>query len=694
MRRINKLSIHFPLSTALLTLAGTTYAQPAPETEPRALLEITVSASPLGRTADELVQPIVVLADEELANKRRSSIGETLEQELGVSTTDFGTGAGRPVIRGQAGPRVEVLNNGISTMDAASVSPDHAVSGNPLIASQIEILKGPATLLYGSGAIGGVINMINNRLPTEVSQGFNGQLEASAGSVAKENAVFGDFNLGAGNHQLHADITRTRASDYKIPGFADIDKDEEAGVKRLNNSFNRIEDGALSYTFVSDYGHSFGVAVSQYESRYGLPGHGHHHEDEDDHDDDEIGPFVRLKQTRIDTQATLRDPFANIESLRFKLSSARYQHEEVETEEDGEEEITTFRNREYQGRIEAVHKPIAGWRGVIGAQLGHRDFITEGEEAFINNSERVLTRSTGIFVVEEYKTSFGKLEAGARIDRINHDPDGANPSRSFTAYSGSAGVIYDISNDTHLKLAISHAERAPAIEELYAAGEHLATRTEEAGNLNLRKERANTIDLGIDHHMGRFDIEANVFYKQASDYIFFDIEDFDEDEELFIGEYKQADAKFYGYEAALNIALKQTGELRLSSRIFTDSVRGKFNDGEGNIPRMTPTRYGIGLHSHYRAITSGLNYTRVSTQDKVSRPVAGEIFETPTAGYDLLNADISWQLPTQFTGNTKSSLFVRGSNLLNADVRRATSFIKDVAPAPGRGIVVGFRSAF
>lgn len=691
------LSLHFPLSTALLALTGAAYAQPAAETEPRALLEVTVSASPLGRTADELVQPIVVLADEELANKRRNTIGETLEQELGVSTTDFGPGAGRPVIRGQAGPRVEVLSNGISTMDAATASPDHAVSGNPLIARQIEILKGPATLLYGSGAIGGVVNIVNNRLPTEVTEGFTGSVEASAGSVARENAVFGDFNYGVGNHQLHADITRSRAKDYKIPGFADIDGDEDAGVGRLNNSFNRIEDGALSYTFVSDEGHSFGVALSRYESTYGLPGHSHGHDDHDhDHDEDEVGPFIRLKQTRVDTQATIRDPFAGIESLRMKLSTARYQHDEIE---DGDDIESTFRIREFQSRIEAVHQPIAGWRGVVGVQLGHRDFITTAEEeelAFINNGERVLTRSTGLFVVEEYKTSFGKIEAGARVDRVNHDPDGGAPSRSFNAYSGSAGVIFDVSNDTHIKLALTHAERAPAIEELYASGQHLATRTFETGNLDLRKERAQTIDLGFDHHMGRVDLEANVFYKQAKDYIFLDIVGFDKDHDLFEGEYKQADARFYGYEAAINVALKQTGDFRVSSRVFTDSVRGKFENGGGNVPRMTPTRYGLSLHGHYQQVAAGLSYIRAQSQDKVANPAAvdGSVFETPTAGYDLLNADITWQLPAQLTGKTQTSVFLRGTNLLNEEIRRSTSFVKDIAPAPGRGVVVGVRSAF
>lgn len=687
------LSLHFPLSTALIAFTSAAYAQPAAETEPRALLEITVSASPLGRTADELVQPIVVLTDEELANKRRSTIGETLEQELGVSTTDFGVGAGRPVIRGQSGPRVEVLSNGISTMDAASVSPDHAVSGNPLIARQIEILKGPATLLYGSGAIGGVVNIVNNRLPTEVKEGLTGSVEASAGSVARENNVFGDFNYGVGHHQLHADFTRSRAKDYKIPGFADIDGDDEAGVKRLNNSFNRIEDGALSYTFVGDEGHSIGMALSRYESSYGLPGHEHDH----GHGgagggahDDEVGPFLRLKQTRVDTQATLRDPFAGIESLRLKLSSARYQHEEIE---DGDEVATTFRNREYQSRIEAVHQPIAGWRGVVGVQLSHRDFITTGEEAYINEGERVLTRSTGLFVVEEFKTSFGKIEAGARIDRINHDPEGGTPSRRFNAYSGSAGVIFDLSNDTHIKLALTHAERAPAIEELYAAGEHLATRTEETGNSDLRKERAQTIDLGFDHHMGRIDLEANVFYKLSKDYIFFDIEE--EHDGLFEGTYSQADARFYGYEAAINVALKQTGDFRVSSRVFTDSVRGKFDNGGGNVPRMTPTRYGLSLHGHYQQVAGSLSYIRASTQDKVANLAEdGSEFETPTAGYDLLNADITWQLPAQLTGKTQTSVFLRGTNLLNEEIRRSTSFVKDFAPAPGRGVVVGVRSAF
>lgn len=682
------LSRHFPLTTALLICTGIAQAEQAPTLEAKPLLEITITASPLGRTADQLSQPVVVLADEELASKRRGTIGESLEQELGVSTTDFGAGAGRPVIRGQSGPRVEVLSNGISSMDVSNLSPDHAVSINPLIARQIEILKGPATLLYGTGAMGGVVNVTDSRLPTEVTPGFSGQVETFAGSVARESGVFGDFNLGAGNHQLHADVTRTRADDYRIPGFADRDGDEDAGVKRLNNSFNRVEDQALSYTFVSDAGSAFGVALSRYESTYGLPGHAHDHAP-GAHEED---PFIALRQDRIDTHATLLNPGAGLESLRFKLSHARYEHTEFEAPD---EPGTEFRNRETQGRVEAVHQPLAGWRGVIGLQTSHRDFLSQGDEAYVNGGERVLTRSNGLFLVEERPTRFGKLEAGARIDRVNHAPAGGAAQRGFTLFSGSAGVVYDISPDTHLKLAFSHAERAPAIEELYADGEHLATRTEEEGNVNLRKERAQTVDLGFDHHVGRFDFEGNVFFKQASDYIFLDIVGFDAGHDLFEGEYKQADARFYGFEAAMRVALVDAGDFRLSSRLFTDQVRGKFDGGRGNVPRMTPTRYGISLHAHKGPLAGNLSYTRVSRQDRVATPFdPSEPFETPTVGYDLLNADVTWQLPSALTGQTRTSLFLRGTNLLNDEIRRSTSFIKDIAPAPGRGVVAGVRVAF
>lgn len=674
------LSLHFPLTALLLGSGSLLAAEPEPVVESKPLLEITVTASPLGRTADELVQPVVVLGGEELQAKRRGTIGQTLEQELGISTTDFGLGAGRPVIRGQSGPRVEVLSNGVSAMDVSDLSPDHAVTINPLQAQQIEIIKGPATLLYGSSAVGGVVNVNDNRLPLEVTEGFNGIIEGQAGSNADERSLSGDLNLGQGQHQLHADFTTSDSSDYRIPGQAGVDGSGSRG--RLANSDTSLDSGAFSYSHINDAGDAYGLAVSQYQTRYGLPV--------------EAAAFIDMKQTRIDAQALVRNPTASLESLRLRIGSSHYQHTEYE---DAATPGTRFENDQYQARVEAVHKAIAGFRGVIGLQGGYRDFSAVGDEAYV---PPVQSRTGGVFLVEERKTTFGKLELGARVEQSQYNPDAGNPGRSFRPLSYSAGSIFNLGPDTHLKTTATHAERTPAAEELYANGPHAATATFERGNNGIRKERANDFEVGIDHHQGRVSLEGSVFYKQVKDYIYLSEVDGNGDGsadhvdatgatdpagEFLLVDYRQADASFHGYEAAATYAILQDGPVLLSTRVFTDSVRGQLDDdsvtGGRNLPRITPTRYGVSLHGHYQRFAANMSFTRANAQDRIAA------LETTTSGYNLLNADLNYRLPV----DREASLFLRGNNLLDDDIRRSTSFIKDDAPAPGHGFVVGFRVA-
>ncbi len=674
------LSLHFPLTALLLGSGSLLAAEPEPVTESKPLLEITVTASPLGRTADQLVQPVVVLGGEELQAKRRGTIGQTLEQELGISTTDFGLGAGRPVIRGQSGPRVEVLSNGISAMDVSDLSPDHAVTINPLQAQQIEIIKGPATLLYGSSAAGGVVNVNDNRLPLEVTEGFNGLVEGFAGSNAGERSLSGDLNLGQGPHQLHADFTRSSSDDYRIPGQAGVDGSGSSG--RLSNSDTRLDAGALSYSHINDAGDAYGLAISQYQTRYGLPV--------------EPAAFIDMKQTRVDAQALVRNPGAGLDSLRLRVGNSRYQHTEYE---DAVTPGTRFENDQYQARVEAVHKTIAGFRGVLGLQGGYRDFSAMGDEAYV---PPVKSHTTGIFLVEEKKTAFGKIEFGARAEQSRYDPEAGHPGRRFRPLSYSAGSIFDLGPDTHFKTTVTHAERTPAAEELYANGPHAATATFERGNNGIRKERANDIDIGIDHHQGRISLEGSVFYKQVKDYIYLsevdgngdgsadrvdDVGVIDPAGEFLLADYRQADARFHGYEAAATYAILPDGPVLLSTRVFTDSVRGQLDEasvtGGRNLPRITPTRYGVSLHGHYQRFAANLSFTHASAQDRIAA------LETRTSGYNLLNADLNYRLPL----DREASLFLRGNNLLDDDIRRSTSFIKDDAPAPGRGLVIGFRVA-
>jgi iron complex outermembrane receptor protein len=671
-----------PLSLfALTALASGMSLANTPEAKP--LLEITISASPLGRTADELVQPIAVLSGEDLANKKRSSIGETLANEPGISTGDFGAGASRPVIRGQSGPRVDVLTNGISAMDVSALSPDHAVTINPLIARQIEIIKGPATLLYGSSASGGVVNVTDSRLATEVTEGFSGALEASQGSNARNSLGSADINYGHGNHQLHIDGSRSRSEDFAIPGNAAVDG-SSTSQGRLANSASDLDNGAVGYSYITDAGNAFGFSASQYDQRYGLPV------------EDEV--FIVMRQRRYDAQALLRDPISALESLRFKISDSRYKHTEFE---DPITAGTRFTNNETQTRIEAVHKPIAGFRGVVGLQLGQREFAATGDEAYVPATK---SQQAGLFVLEERRFGRNKIEVGARVENVRMDPEAAS-SRDFAPVSASLGNLYDISENSHLRITLTHAERAPAIEELFANGPHVATGTFEVGDSNLKIEQSQDIEIGFDHHQGRFGFEASVFHKQARNYIYASETDdgagnptrVNEDntlsgpgEEFLLINYRQNNASFSGYELAANYALldETDGPVQLSVRGFTDAVRGTIETTTGDTPapRLTPTRYGLSLHGHFKATSANISYVQAMDQDRPGR------LDTQTAGYGLLNADVSVVLHRH--GSSEASVFVQGSNLLDEDIRRATSFIKDAVPAPGRGGVVGLRYKF
>lgn len=655
----------FPLATAL-AMSLTAHANEASVSESHQLMEITISASPLGRTSDEMVQPTLLLSGESLDNKRQATIGQTLSQELGVANADFGQGAGRPVVRGQAGPRVEVLNNTVGAMDVSNLSPDHSVAINPLIARQIEVLKGPATLLYGNGAIGGVVNISDSRLVTQVTPGWSGAVEASAGNVARENQVAADINYGKGPHQFHLDITQTRSDDYRIPGNSHVDG--SGNDKRLLNSATELSNGAISYNHVDDNGNSAGIALSRYENTYGLP--------------NEEAAFIDMKQQRVDGQVVLRSPMKGLESLKLRAGSARYDH--VEFEAPGEPG-TRFKNDEYQARIEAVHQAVAGFRGVVGVQFGHRDFSAIGDEAYVPN---VVTRQEGLFLIEERQTAIGKLELGARIDQVRHKPEGTQPARQFTPLSFSAGTVYAINQHTHVKAAIAHAERAPAIEELYADGPHIATGTFETGNPNLKKERALNVDVGFDHHVGSLTFEANVYHKRVRNYIYGqDLGPNLVEPEFTDLSYQQQNANFRGVEAAVTWSLIDTNAKKIDARLFADAVRGELNDNQA-VPRMPPYRVGVSLHGHQGPLSGNISLTHADRQDRISGAN-----ETETGSYNQLNADLSYALASR-VGTGKPTLFLRATNLLNDDIRRSTSFIKDIAPAPGRSAVVGIRVNF
>jgi len=689
----------FPMSRfRLLPLAAAAFAFPHvvladDDSKPVVELDaVTVRANPLGKTSDELVQPTTVLSGEELDRKRANTIGETLENEPGISSTDFGSGAGRPVIRGQAGPRVEILENGVGSLDVSDVSPDHAVAVDTAHARQVEVLKGPATLLYGSRASGGVVNVINDRLPTVVEDGLHGSIETRYGSNADERSGNTELGYGVGHHQFHLDASARKAGEYDIPGTAGVDGSGSRGF--LANSRAQASSGALSYGYIVG-GNSFSASVSTFNTVYGLPS--------------EEEAFINADQTRYDAQAILNRPLPFIDSIKLRAAYNSYGHTEFE---DAATPGTVFSNKQNDERIEIVHQPLLGFRGVFGVQHDYRRFSAVGDESFVPPTRSL---QIGAFLIEERPWKHGKFEIGARIERDTNRPDngdgGERRSRNFTPVSVSVGSIFNLTRHDHLKLYYSRAERSPVPEEIYAFGPHGATATYERGNANATIETANNFEIGFDHHDERLSFELNGYYNSVHDYLFLQEIDaglnadgsgvgavdgaadrvdssgtIDPDGEFLLVDYRQANTRFYGFEAQASYALVIDGPYTLSVRGFGDKAIGEVNSG-GNLPRVTPSRFGFGFDGKYRQVSASLSYTRSQAQDRIAT------LETSTGGYNLLGFDVGYGFKLTEHAQSDSEVFLRGRNLLNEEARRHTSFIKDVAPLPGASVFVGIRLA-
>lgn len=671
----------------------------AGEPEPLELESIEVKASPFaGRSADELVQPVSVLAGEELDRKRAATLGDTLSQQLGVSSSSFGPALGRPVIRGQGGPRVLILENGIASMDISTLSADHAVTIDPAQAQQIEIIRGPATLIYGSGASAGVINVVNDRITDKLDPGFHGLADLSYGNNADERNARLHLDQAGAAFGFHADAALRRSGDYDIPGFPATDGTGPKG--KLVNSFAETESGGFGLGYAGDDSY-YNAAVSLYNSQYGIP------------NPDEPTVFIDLKQWRSDLEGRWDRPLRGFERLRARVGFNNYRHTEFE---DVGVPGTEFENQEAEARLEGTHSKLAGWTGVAGLQLVLRDFSAIGDEAFV---PPVKTRSAGLFLVEERAFEWGRLELGGRLDPHQARPTGgnactgrANPDRNHTPVSLSLGSILDLDGQHHLRLGFVRAQRAPVAEELYACGPHLATASFERGDARLEEETANNAELGVERHGGGWQWSVNLFYNAASDYIFLREVDrglnadgstgagpgagtadgqadrvdsagiFDAvNGELVLLDYAQDNAELYGAEAETRHALLAGGPGQLNLRLFADTVRGRLQGG-GNLPRITPARFGLGLDGARGPFSAALELTRALRQDRVAT------LETATDGYTLLSADAGYAL---WFGRSKTTIYLRGRNLLDQQVRLHTSFLKDVAPQPGRSVFLGLR---
>lgn len=622
------------------------------------LSTVVVTAMPLRQTADQVVTPVSILAGSTLDDARNGTIGQTVAGVPGVQTTAFGAGAGRPVIRGLDGSRVAVLGDGLGSADVSNVSQDHAVSIEPFLADQIEILKGPSTLLYGSGAIGGVVNLVEGRIPQAApANGFSGRTQFNVDSGSDGRTGMFRVDAGGDGFALHADGLDRRNGDYDIPGGT------------LDNSWLHTKTGALGGSWLGDWGY-LGLSVSRYLDNYGNPA------EPGDPVEDEPAVRVAMAQTRYDLKGAINAPFAGIDKAEFSFGHSDYQHVEFEGDEAG----TTFTNKSNEGRMQFTHAALGGWLGAFGAQAFHRDFAAIGEESFVPPTS---TNGLGVFVTEQKELDTLKVELGARGDRQSSTPEGG-ASRDFHPLSLSAGFAWRFDPSWHLSLNLDRAQRAPAEEELFADGPHAASATYEIGDANLSKETANQIELGLHYHGEFVSAKVAAYVNRYDDFIY--LADTGETEDDFpVRQWSQANAKFRGSEAEATFHLAKAASGHYDLRIWGDTVRATL-EGGGNLPRIPAARLGSEFTWHNDDWRASLGAVRYFKQDRIAE------FETDTAGFTLVNARAAWS----FFNNERSSweAFVNADNLTNRTARLATSLIKNQAPLAGRNFSVGVRGMF
>jgi iron complex outermembrane receptor protein len=646
--------------------------------------EIIVTGVPRDRARGELAQSITVVGADELDRIRANNLGETLANQLGMSSSYFGAGASRPIIRGLAGARVQMLEDGIDTMDAATVSDDHAVTVEPLAADQIEIFRGPTTLLYGSGAIGGVVNTVTTRIPARAPEdGFEGAVEVRGDSAANARNAAVRLDGGANQFAWHLDAGRRDSEDYEIPGFAhahadfaDAEAGEAFGI--LPNSAAESDSAAFGGSWLGDNGF-LGLSLNAYDTLYGIPGH--HHEEEGAEPPLQEPEAVRidLERRRVDLRGGWEELPGIIEGVTVRLGVNDYEHVELEGEEAG----TRFTNDAQELRIELLHRAAGDWRGAFGVQLGDREFAALGEEAFV---PPVDTKTLGLFVVEDVDLPAWDLSLGARVESVEHTPSNGLPVFDDQATSFSLGGVRPFGDGYSFVATFALSERLPVTEELYSDGPHLATGTVQIGDATLTEETALHADFGIRGRHELLDWSVTTFYTQYDDFIYLaDTAAVDPVAGLPIFLFTQADADFAGVEAEVFVRLLEQGANAVDMRLFADYVRGELASGE-SLPRLPPLRYGARFEYHNERLLVGLEATRYDDQDDVAP------FETETPGYLLMNADLRWRL-TGAMGR-ELELFANASNLTDDEARKHTSFVKDVAPLPGRNYALGIRSRF
>jgi len=704
---------------ALLAMASSAaYAQDDAESR----MEHVLVSVPIHKRSAETALPISIMTGEELRRSVSANIGDTLGSEPGIANASFGPGVGRPVIRGQQGPRAITLQNGTASTDVSSLSPDHGVAVEAMLADSIEVLRGPATLLYGGGAIGGVVNVVDNRIPRAPLEGVEGGIEYRYDDAAEMDTGVFRLEGGQGSFAFHLSGSTRDFDDLDIPGKAidekaveeqeellgghededhDEDHDEEHEEEEFENTDGYIAntDGdadALTGGFSFHFGQRgfAGFAVSHFETEYGIPpgAHGHHEHDEEhdeEHEHEEEEEFVRidLEQTRYDAQLHWHDFPAGIEILRGFLTYTDYEHDELEGAEVG----TSFDRETWESRLELVHVPFGEFHGVVGLQWREDEFSAIGEEAYVPETD---SSELGLFLVEDYHTGDWLFELGARVDWVDRDPEAETAgSEDFTSFSVAGSALWDVAPNWQLGLSLSRSERAPSTEELFsnvdAADEdelvtHAATGVIEIGDPGLDEEVSLNADLSFTWQGEASWLELSLYYNNFEDYIFLFNSGEDADE-VPIYLYDQDDAEFYGVELDSEFHLARWRDGDFSLRLFGDTVVAEFDDN-GDVPRLPPARIGSELKWTGSSLGAWVRMLNAADQDD-----PGD-FETETDGYTRWDAGVDYRW--EFVNGSKLYTFLKWKNIGDDEIRLSTSFLRNFAPEAGESIEGGIRLTF
>jgi iron complex outermembrane recepter protein len=618
--------------------------------------QVTVTAAGTEQTAFDSLQSVSIVDSNKILERAGVGLGDVLDKESGVTKRTFGAGNSRPVIRGFDGDRVLVSNDGVRTSSLGSTSGDHGETVDTLSVERIEVVKGPATLLYGSNAIGGVVNAISGH-DEGFHSGTRGYFSTLGGTNSKQSGVSGGIETGYKNFMFWGNGSGQRTNDYKAG------KD----FGRNENSFTRSAGGNAGGGYFKNK--FFATAnYRYYQSRFGIP--------LDFREEDPELRSLKVKNNDYRFNGGFRDLNSFITGAKFTVNYTDYKHEEIAGVDVG----TTFRNKVLSYRGVFDQKRYNGLMGRFGFEGYQRKYNTVGSETLVVGL--VKQNSFAAFALQEYSFNRVTLQFGGRIENNRFRPENLlNPNRDFTAFSGAIGARVALWEGGAFVANYTNSTRTPQLEELYNNGPHDGTLFFEVGNINLRKERSNGLDLSLRHQKNRFRAEFNAFYYDIKNFVFLaPTGEFDEESGFEIAEFSQGDTRYYGNEFNLDI----TANKYLSFTSGLDYVNAKLKSGTP-LPRIPPFRARLGFDAHYGDFSVRPEVVLVNRQGRTFTN------ETPTAGYGIFNIAANYILPGKHFANIFS---VNGYNLTDKLYFNHISAIKDISPEIGRGVRFSYTIRF